>query len=251
MRSGYVIRSDFSDRLFGEFMEECVGVDIHASPYTANGTSKANKLRTFWKLESDAQVGRCIDSLLNEWERRFPTPTDEQRTLLDDCRAVASRLLAGTAHLDVLKSTAEKLDAVHLAEQVQRMEKAVATDPALAVGTAKELVETVCRTILAERGAEDPGALDVPQLVKVTLRELKLVPDGVPESAKGAATIKRILSNLATIPQGLAELRNLYGTGHGREGRARGVRPRHAKLAVAAAAALATFLFETHVELSE
>jgi hypothetical protein len=47
------------------------------------------------------------------------------------------------------------------------------------------------------------------------------------QAAKGAETIKRVLSNLPTIVQGLAELRGLTGTGHGKEGKARGLQPRH------------------------
>ena len=46
----------------------------------------------------------------------------------------------------------------------------------------------------------------------------------------------------------LAELRNLYGTGHGKDGKAQLLMPRHAKLAVGAATTLATILFETHKE---
>jgi len=61
-------------------------------------------------------------------------------------------------------------------------------------------------------------------------------------------TVKRVLNNLATVVQGLAEIRGLYGTGHGKEGRAKGVQSRHARLAVGAASALVTFLFQTHLE---
>ena len=60
--------------------------------------------------------------------------------------------------------------------------------------------------------------------------------------------IRRMLSNLNQVSQGIAELRNLYGTGHGRDGRFIGLKPRHAKLAVGAAATLGTFLLETHLE---
>ena len=41
-------------------------------------------------------------------------------------------------------------------------------------------------------------------------------PEDIPEKAKAAETIKRLLSNLATITSGIAELRNSYGTGHGK-----------------------------------
>lgn len=140
------------------------------------------------------------------------------------------------------------LNADYIHRQINRMESAVDGDPELAIGTAKELVETVCKTILAERGKPVSGTPDIPALTKGTLRELKLVPDGIPDQAKGSDTIKRLLSNLATISQGLAEIRNLYGSGHGKDGRTQAIKPRHAKLAVGAAATLTTFLFETHKE---
>ncbi len=72
------------------------------------------------------------------------------------------------------------------------------------------------------------------------------VPESIPDSAKGADSIRRVLGNLATVTQGLAEIRNLYGTGHGKEGKRRGLAPRHARLAVGAATTLVTFLFDTH-----
>jgi len=131
------------------------------------------------------------------------------------------------------------------------MERAIHDDPWLAIGTAKELVETTCKTILNDRGkAINPG-WEFMDLVKETRKELRLIPEDIPDAAKASATIRRLLSNLATIVQGLAELRNPYGTGHGPEGKARGLQARHARLAVGAASTLATFLFETHQERGE
>jgi hypothetical protein len=87
---------------------------------------------------------------------------------------------------------------------------------------------------------------DLLPLVRRALDELKLVPDGIKDEVKGAKSVKAILGNLSTIVQGLAELRNLYGTGHGKEGSTKGLAARHAKLAVGAAITLAVFLFDTH-----
>lgn len=137
------------------------------------------------------------------------------------------------------------LDGLH--RQIERLATAAETDPALAVGTAKELVETVCKTILEDRGVT-PGNDDLPKLVRAVAKELSLLPDSVSEKAKGSDVIRRVLSNLGQVAQGLAELRNLYGTGHGRSARAKGVQPRHAKLAIGSAATLAVFLLETHLE---
>ncbi len=162
-----------------------------------------------------------------------------------DGRLVATNRATSLRHL---RATVAGFDAQYLAAQVQRLEAAVATDPDLAIGQAKELVETCCKTILREHGISDADKLDVQPLVRRVMEELKLVPDGVADATKGAKTIKAVLGNLATVAQGLAELRNLYGTGHGKHGKAKGLSPRHARLAVGAATTLATFLLETHRE---
>src|SRR5262249_3675379 len=110
---------------------------------------------------------------------------------------------------------------------------------------------TCCKTILAERGKPVAGTPDVSTLTKETLKELRLVPEGIPEAARGADVIKRLLNNLGTIGNCLAELGGLYCTGHGKDGSCRGLSARHAKLAVGAASTLAIFLFETHKEMSD
>jgi hypothetical protein len=139
-------------------------------------------------------------------------------------------------------------DPSYVAQQITRIEAAVVNDPSLAIGTAKELVETCCKTILTDRRIEFSKTADIPELVKLTAKELELTPNDIPERAKAAETIKRLLSNLATITQGVAELRNHYGTGHGKAAGAKGLQPRHAKLAAGAASTLAVFLAETHNE---
>ena len=177
----------------------------------------------------------AIDRMLNALKR-------------DGLQWVDGRIVtdAGMPSLDDIKEAAAEFDARYLSEQIRRLEQAVEADPALAIGTAKELVETCCRTILVERGKPVTGTPDLPTLTKQTFRELALVPEGVPAQDKGVEVIKRLLSNLATICQGLAEIRGLYGTSHGKDGRTRAMKPRHAKLAVGSATTLATFLFDTH-----
>ena len=246
MDSGYVL--NFSDRTFGEFILEAVDIEIHSDEYTIHGSSKAKKLRAFWEIESDYIVGRLLSALIEFTEESALDMTNEEKKKLTErCRAIANRLLAGSpTSLDDLRQTAQSLDANHLAEQIRRIENSVETDPSLAIGTAKELIETCCKTILTQRGRTISGTPDIPTLTKATLKELKLVPEGVPNAARGAKVIKRLLSNLSTLGHGLAELRGLYGTGHGKHGSASGLSTRHAKLAVGTASTLAVFLFETH-----
>jgi hypothetical protein len=158
--------------------------------------------------------------------------------------------LSAELHVGTLKQKFTGTDANYVLEQITRMESAIENDPGLAIGTAKELVETVCKTILEERGKTPQGAPDLPKLVKQTAKELKLTPSDIPDQAKAADTIKRLLSNLATITNGVAELRNSYGTGHGKTANTKGLGSRHSKLAVGAASTLAIFLIETHNEKS-
>jgi Abortive infection C-terminus len=246
MSSGYVL--NFSDSTFGEFVFEKTGIDIHSSRYTNEGTSKAKKLRAFWKLESDYTVGKLLLALIDYNVALDPKTASKAKELAEQCRRIATRLLAGGPSLTDLKQHAKVFNANHLAEQIRRLESSIETDPSLAIGTAKELIETCCKTILAERGKPVDGTPDVSTLTKQTMKELRLVPEGIPDSARGSDVIKRLLSNLGTIGNGLAELRGLYGTGHGKHGTATGLSARHAKLAVGAASTLTVFLFATHTE---
>ena len=152
--------------------------------------------------------------------------------------------------LNSLKEKFSGTDTSYVLQQITRMEAAVENDPSLAIGTAKELVETVCKTILKERNIKLTGNENLPKLVKATAKELKLTPSDIADDAKASDSIKRLLSNLATITNGVAELRNSYGTGHGKEAKSRGLTSRHAKLAVGSASTLAIFLVETHNEQS-
>lgn len=131
-------------------------------------------------------------------------------------------------------------------EYVERIKTSIEDDPALAIGSTKELVEAVLKTILTNlEGEEFVKADDVPQLLKKVQKALKLTPDGIDSAARGAEIVRILLSNLGSVVIKLAELRNLYGTGHGTEKKRVGMQPRHAKLAVGAGITLCTFLLDT------
>jgi hypothetical protein len=154
----------------------------------------------------------------------------------------------GVVALSFAHEVAIRIDAAYIARQVTRMEGAVDTDCDLAIGTAKELVESICKTILDERGALYGKSDDLTALVRKTTKILRLSADDVASTSRAADTIKRMLMNIAALAQAAAELRNAYGTGHGKSKAqaAQHLEPRHARLAVGTATALGVFLFETH-----
>lgn len=149
------------------------------------------------------------------------------------------------------KTVADALDAGWMQKEIERLERAVESDPALAIGTAKELVETCCKTILTKLGVEFGKGADISDLTKALAKELKLVPEGITNETRGAENVRLILRNLSALPGYLTELRSLYGTGHGRDGNHRGLQPRHARLAVGAAVVFIDFVTETYRQRTE
>lgn len=199
----------------------------------------------FSDVKAARKVLRVYEAVLQRLEHeksKFPDPKDHERAVAVLTQCLANDgftyrdrkiLPKGQAHLAALNAAVSHLDLPELQTQLQRLRDSDEQDPALAIGTAKELVETTCKTILNARGiAFDERGDDLLELVKATRTALRLMPEDVPSAAKGVETMRRLLGNLGNVAQGLAELRNLYGTGHGRAGSARGLAARHARLAV-------------------
>src|SRR5580700_1084675 len=91
MPSGYVL--DFTNATFAAFFREAVGVEIYDPKYLTHGDSKAKRLRAFWETEGDAIVGKVLAELIQLWEYKTPTPTDQQKRTAGRCREIVARLL--------------------------------------------------------------------------------------------------------------------------------------------------------------
>lgn len=245
MGSGYV--SNFSDASFYTIVADTTGLDIHCDKYTTHGSSKAKKLREFWRLESDFTVADLLDQLLSHEEgRAYEDFYVENERLVEDCKSTIIRLRSAKPQTCDLETFAAQQDAQHLTRALLRMQKNAESDPELTIGTAKELVETCCKMILGDREIEFAKNDDLPKLTKKTFAALDLLPDQIQDERRGSDAIKQVLRSFASITQAMSEIRNLYGTGHGRDGRSSSLQSRHAKLAAGAAATLCTFLIETH-----
>jgi hypothetical protein len=114
-------------------------------------------------------------------------------------------------------------------------------DPELALGSAKDLLESVLKTVVGDHGQKPVE--DIQSLLKRAQKTLSLDPADASASMPGSESLRRTLSNLGQIVVGVAELRTLYGTGHGRS-RAKELKLAHARLVVNSAISVATFLLE-------
>ena len=122
---------------------------------------------------------------------------------------------------------------------IARIRRSVDTDPDQAIGSSKELLESVIKTILDDRSVAYRSTDDMRKLLKEVRQQLDL------ESGRTGNARDRILNGLTAIASGVTELRNLHGTRHGRS-RTREPDIAYAHLVVSSSAAIARFLMDTH-----
>jgi hypothetical protein len=142
---------------------------------------------------------------------------------------------------------AQLRDPAAIEEHLDRIRQSMDSDPALAVGSAKELIESTAKVVLLERGlAWDERKDDVRALITKAQMALSLHPSAATPGPDGSDAVKKILGGAATVALGVAELRNRgYGTGHGPAGRRTGLGTRHAHLAVNAAITWCQLMLDT------
>ncbi|MGI8730956.1 MAG: abortive infection family protein [Solirubrobacteraceae bacterium] len=175
-----------------------------------------------------------------------------QAWLSDHERALHDELYAGegAAVLDELQAAAQQLGVPDVAEHAVRIRRSLHDDPAQAIGSSKELLETVLKATLGLHGTGPETKLDMPKLVKQANLELGLDAAGIRGDDAGAQHRRRLLGSLATIVNTAGELRNEgFGTGHG-SSQGQELDVPTARLVIAAAVAVATFYIEAHAAAS-
>lgn len=187
----------------------------------------------------------AVDHLV-ELVNRFIGQDGYQLAVVDEVagRRIFAGVLAVAQHCtgtEEAARVAEEVGSMHMGRQVARMNASMMTDPALAIGSAKEFLESVAKSILHDNGVTLTGGEAMPSLVKMARDRLDL--SVTPETGE---ILKRTLSGLSNITQGIAELRGRLGTGHGASPDAEHPPPEVARLAVGMATTFGVFLYETH-----
>lgn len=125
-----------------------------------------------------------------------------------------------------------------LDEQLDRLRRST-DDPALLLGSAKDLLEAVAKFALEELGHPAPDNFN--QLLYLARERLGIHQTQVDGDSPGHVQVRKILGASWTIAEQVNELRNLQGTGHGRT-LPTGVTPDIALLVVREACSIAGFL---------
>lgn len=260
-RGGYVL--NFSTNDFDVFTLESIGVAVCAH----YGMSKGKSLLAYLNEASETDAHKLLFDLFQYYEAHYeseytkdnnntdvftfsihPQYDSDYSRLYYKCKEIADRVFPKSSVPLSTTATAlkEKFSSEYLSAQIDNMLAMTSTNPTEAIGKAKELIESCCKTILDERKITWDKNWDIVHLTGETVKILKLMPKDIPENAPAAAEMKALLGNLRAIAQNMATLRNAYGSGHGKSASYRGLEPRHAKLAVGSSITLVEFLWETH-----
>ncbi len=130
---------------------------------------------------------------------------------------------------------------------INAIESALASMPDFAFDLSKTLVESVCKTVLADIGQPADPNWDAPKLLRETTNRLSLLPRNHPAPAKARESVEKTIRGLLQTIQGLCELRNNYGmASHGRDSFTARLDLRQATLAAQAADTIVSFLYRIH-----
>ena len=158
-------------------------------------------------------------------------------------------IIIGQGHLISKKTEIVKyLNTEYVKNKINLMNEAVASDTDLAIGFAKELIETICKSILKQSSVEYDKDWNIARLLKATNNVLDFSPKLAQNPEHAEKSLRQMLGGISSIIQGITELRNAYGTGHGKEADFIGLESKYAKLIVGMVAEIAIFYLATKSE---
>jgi len=240
--------------------------------------SKLNTLFMEAGAPGDAPEGNCVQKCLSWLKRTNADPTAEPFKVLggvllqfmetgggsatfdegqtkerqDKVRQVLARcglayheggiVLAGGKAPPVadLNDTLRRRDLPALDLEFKRALASLESDPPAAVTAACSLLESLFKMILDEEGVQLPAKQTIKPLWSAVQDKLGLNPASINDN-----DIRRILSGLTSVVDGIGALRTHAGSAHGHGTQRYKLVTRHARLAVHAAHTLCLFVIET------
>ena len=254
-RGGYVL--DFSTADFDSFTMQCVGVPL-CERY---GLSKGKSLIAFTEETKTEELECLLFALLEyykvnyvrEYDREFldgeyaSSYNPEMAHLYKECCKYRDREFAKKSPIDKqVQYIRDKFNSSYMADEINILMDMRTTNPTEAIGKAKELVESCCKTILEAYNIAVDQNWDVTKLSKETAKCLEIDADALNGRRPDFKVVKKILGSLQGLVGGVSEFRNLYGSGHGKGDSYSHLPVRHAKLAVGSAVTLIEYYWETY-----
>ena len=131
-------------------------------------------------------------------------------------------------------------DLTALETEFNRALSYVDTDPPACITAACAIIESLCKVYIEDEKLQAPSEQTIKPLWKVVQGHLGLDPSQMADD-----DIKRILSGLTSVIDGIGALRTHTGSAHGRGRRPYKLLSRHARITLNSAHTVAVFLIET------
>lgn len=189
---GYVL--DFTSRKsFNDFTERAIGIRVTET----YGLPMGKSLTAFFKEEDDEK--KIIKLILELWDCYKVSSSGNNIVDLGRGQKIIDRI--SNSNIAVVKQVVEiktKFDNIYIQSQIDEMLASQEEDPTNAIGLAKELIESCCKTILKYYNL--PTDFDkLSKLVKATTKALKITPEDIPDSIPEAQSMKAILKRLPLL----------------------------------------------------
>lgn len=255
VRSGYVL--DLSTQQFDTLTLEAVGEAL-CEKYRL---SKGKSLQSYLLEAPEDKAYHLLEYLMRYYESSsiFENETRDTEPLFGDFDNPGAyrkqylrckELLDAHSGVDANETRAaiieQTFNTQYMREHIRIMIETQDKVPAEAIGKAKELIESCCRTILKENNVpytKDDGVND---LASKAFQLLKLMPKDVDDNNPYAADLRSVFGSLKGMVRNISNLRNAFGTGHGREADFVGLESRHAHLIVGASISIVEFLWASY-----
>ena len=136
----------------------------------------------------------------------------------------------------------------HIERQVEAAENAVRDEPTYSFDLARALIESVCLTILRERGVQYSHDGDLPALFRIVSQRVPLLPPAASGETEARRSLVQALSGMQSTIQAICELRNEYGfASHGHEAEHGRMELAQAIFVVGAADVIIGFMYRAHM----
>ena len=142
--------------------------------------------------------------------------------------------------VDSLELLLRDKDIPTVREEFARCVDNINSDPRAAITAACAMVEATCKVYIEDQDLEMPSRKAIKSLWSAIASDLEIEPASVEDK-----DVKRILSGLISVVDGLGSLRTHTGSAHGGGRKRYKVQPRHARLAAGAACTLVGLILET------
>lgn len=202
-------------------------------------------------------LGKIVEQYMEIPEKQdelqliYPNDNKERKELKQKIQIIFSRCnltyFSGGIVSDTASTPTKSLEACIRGRDIPTIEmefnraiEHVNSDPRESVSAACNILESVFKVYIEDEGLDMPQKKDIQNVWKVVRADLGFEPSSIEDE-----DLRKILSGMFSVVDGIGALRTHASSAHGQGRRRYRLKPRHARLAINSAHTLALFVLET------